>query len=361
MTKQTSHARSRTRAVLLATVAVTNIVSFVVGVSAAGHISITRGSRPVAVDSPSPTKSARATITHRKKAAKTAPRPALHAAHPLAAAATAGVRAGQTVAPAAASMPIDGLGMWIYEFDKVAGGDPRRIVRAAVRRGISHIYVRLGSSKVGVAGWRDIKKILPVAHAAGLKVIAWDFPYLFNTTLDARRAAFAMAHTVRGHRLDGFAADVETRSEGTKLTRAGARRYARQLRANLRGYFTILVPPRPSQYVRSFYPYDALVPYFDAVAPMVYWGRNSPVSTVAEAISYLRRFGKPVAPIGQAFDMGPEGGPKGAPKGRALVHFMNEARRRGAVGVSFWSWQHTPRGLWHTIDTYRWLRPIGLP
>ncbi|MFY9587171.1 MAG: hypothetical protein WAT66_06930, partial [Actinomycetota bacterium] len=281
------------------------------------------------------------------------------AANTLGAAATASVHAGQTVRPAPAPLPIEGLGMWIYEFDKAAGGDPRKIVRAAMRRGITHIYVRLGSSKVGINGWKNIKKILPVAHAAGLKVIAWDFPYLFNTTQDARRGAFVMSHTVGGHRVDGFAADVETRSEGTMLTRSRALRYARQLRANLKEYFTILVPPRPNAYVLSFYPFGALVPSFDAVAPMVYWGGHSPVSTVGEAIRYLRRFGKPIAPIGQSFDMGPEGGPKGHPKGRALVRFMDAARRSGAVGVSFWSWQHTPRGLWHTIDTYRWPARVG--
>jgi hypothetical protein len=333
MTKQT-HAKSHTRAVLLAAVACTNILSFVVGVSAAGHIAIERSTAPIAAAS-----------------AKTVPA-AKQAARPLAAAAVAGAQAGGHIVKR--PMPIEGMGMWIYQFDKAQRGDPRRIVRAAVQRGITHIYVRLGSSKVGVAGWRNIKKILPVAHAAGLKVIAWDFPYLYSPTLDARRAAFVMAHTVNGHRVDGFAADVETRSEGTKLTRSRARRYARQLRANLPTHFIVLVPPRPSRYIRSFYPYDVLVPYFDAVAPMVYWGRHSPDGTVAEAIRYLRRFGKPVAPIGQAYDMGPEGGPKGHPKGRALVRFMNEARVRGAVGVSFWSWQHTSRGLWHTIDTYRW-------
>jgi hypothetical protein len=352
MTKQTSHRRAHTRAVLLATVAVTNIVSFVVGVSAAGHIAITRSSTaPVAAETRSPvaaarTKAARAATLPKTAAPKTTP-------HALAAAATASVRAGQRVEPA--PIPIAGKGMWIYEFDKAGRGNPRWIVNAAVQRGLTHIYVRAGSSKVGLAGWPNIAKILPVAHKAGLKVIAWDFPYLYDPGADVRRARWILRQTVQGgHAVDGFAADVETRSEGTILTRQRARNYATWLRKNSRGKFIILVPPRPNHYTTSFYPYDILVPRFDAVAPMVYWGSQAPAEATAWAVGYLAKWGKPVAPIGQSFDMGPEGGPKGHPSGRALVHFMNEAQRRGAIGVSFWSWQHTPRGLWHTIDTYHW-------
>ena len=264
-----------------------------------------------------------------------------------------GVLFGRAAAPAH-PLPIQGKGMWIYQFDKVARGDPNRIVRLAVQRGLTHIYVRAGSSVSGLSGWHNIVKILPVAHRAGLRVIAWDFPYLHSPGRDVRRAAFVLGHTVKGEHVDGFAADVETRSEGTVLTRSRARRYAANLRLIAPKSFLVLVPPRPTSWVRSFYPYDLLVPHFDAVAPMVYWGRTPAAQAAEQAMAFLRRFGKPIAPIGQAYDMGPDGGPKGPPKGKALVHFMNEAVAKGAIGVSFWSWQHTPARLWHTIDTYRW-------
>lgn len=260
----------------------------------------------------------------------------------------------------AARCLMGGQGMWIYEFDKAGRGNPRWIVNAAVNRGLTHLYVRAGSSVAGLSGWPNIARILPVAHKAGLKVIAWDFPYLRNPGADVRRARWILRQTVSGgHAVDGFAADIETRSEGTVLTRSRARNYANWLRANSRGKFIILVPPRPNHFTTKFYPYDILMPKFDAVAPMVYWGRQAPAEATAWAVGYLSKWGKPVAPIGQAYDMGPEGGPKGHPSGRALVHFMNEAQRRGAIGVSFWSWQHTPKGLWHTIDTYRWPARTG--
>jgi hypothetical protein len=326
MNKPTNRVTSRVTALVIA---ITNIVSFSFGVVMAGRFVVNGVST-----------AARST-------------PAVASAVALG----GGGLAGTQETPAAtvtASMPIQGKGMWIWQFHKIGGGDPHRIVRAAVAQRLTHIYVRAGSSVAGLSGWKDIVRILPIAHRAGLKVIAWDFPYLHSPSKDVNRAKFVMNHTVKGHRVDGFAADVETRSEGTVLTRTRARNYATWLRGSLPGKFLVLVPPRPNSFTRSFYPYDLLVPKFDAVAPMVYWGSQRPDVATAQALSYLRKFGKPVAPIGQSFDMGPEGGPKGAPKGRALLRFMNEARHYGAVGVSFWSWQHTPQRLWHTIKTYRW-------
>src|SRR6266513_2882819 len=61
---------------------------------------------------------------------------------PVAAAASlSSVLFGRQAAPKN-PLPIEGKGMWIYQFDKVAGGDPHRIVRLATQRGLTHIYVR---------------------------------------------------------------------------------------------------------------------------------------------------------------------------------------------------------------------------
>lgn len=333
MTKQSSHQRLSTRAVLVAAVAITNVMSFVVGLSASGHIAITR-------------KAPAAPAAARLKAKKPV-------ARPLAAAARAGAVAGREAATPA--LPIEGKGMWIYEFNKIASGNARAIVNAAVSRGLTHLYVRAGSSVAGLSGWRNIAKILPVAHHAGLKVIAWDFPYLRNPGADVRRAGWVMRQKLYGvHSVDGFAADIETRAEGTVLTRARARRYATWLRAIAPGKFLILVPPRPNRFTTKFYPYDLLVPKFDAVAPMVYWGRQASDEAARWAVGYLKQFGKPIVPIGQAYDMGPEGGPKGPPSNFAVVRFMHESKAKGAVGVSFWSWQHTPPRIWNAIRSYPW-------
>ena len=67
------------------------------------------------------------------------------------------------------------------------------------------------------------------------------------------------------------------------------------------------------------------------------WARQDaawrdPASDVASAIGFLAGFGKPVAPIGQAFDGGPEGGREGLPTADELAAFADTAAAHGASG-----------------------------
>jgi len=325
-------------------IAATNIFSFAFGITIAREDASSDVDRVVAIGpSRTPVPSAKPAPT------KPAPKPATPASAP-------GVK---EVAPSAAhaaaapTIPIAGKGMWIYEFDLIMDGNVRRIVDVAKNWGLTHLYVRAGTTRSGLNTWPDVLKVLPIAHAAGLKVIAWYFPYLKNPEADARRTVAMLRTTVNGHRIDGFAADIETRAEGTKLSSKRVKQYIDTVRKGTTDAFMIMVPPRPTSYTVRFYPYH-LVPRFNAVAPMVYWGGNDPAKATADAVSYLKRFGRPVAPIGQVYDMGPEGGPKGRPKPPALRRFMNEARSHGSVGFSFWSWQHSDIPQWVAIRAFPW-------
>ncbi len=260
--------------------------------------------------------------------------------------------------PAEASapgLPIAGKGMWIWLFDQVAGGDPRLIAIHARRLGLTHLYVRSSSSDSGLKWLRDIDRILPDAHAAGLRVIAWDFTTLDDPEADVRRLVAVLDHVAPGgHKVDGIAVDLETPAEGVTLTPERAHRMSSRLRELRPGRFRVLVPPRPSEHTKRIYPYD-IIKHYDAVAPMVYWLNREPVSDVRGAIAYLKPFGKPIAPIGQAYDGAAEGGTPGPPSGRLLKAFADEAIRGGAIGLSFWSWQHA------TGDQFRAIGGIRFP
>jgi hypothetical protein len=323
----------------------TNIASFAFGITVADE----RRSAPVetvaAAAEQLPSAKPRVRSTPKPTVAKT-PAPVREVATPAPAA-----PAPAPAVTTASGIPIAGKGMWIYEFDLVGKGNVHEIVKMAKRYGLTHLYVRAGTSRSGLNTWPDVARILPVAHAAGLKVIPWFFPYLYNPKQDAARTIAVLRTSVNGHRVDGFAADIETRAEGTYLTRKRVKQYINAVRRRAPHAFMVLVPPRPNRYTIKFYPFD-LVPRFDAVAPMVYWGRFDPGQTTADAVSYLKKFGKPVAPIGQVYDMGPEGGPKGRPRPPAIRRFMNEARVRGSVGFSFWSWQHSALPQWAAIGAF---------
>ncbi len=244
-----------------------------------------------------------------------------------------------------------GKGMWMWQPFKSDGGDVKAIINRAKAVGLTHIYVRTGSSWDGFYAGPFLDKILPAAHAAGIRIYGWDFPRLIDVQADVQRALAAIAYeTPTKQRIDGFAADIETRSEGTAITAEAVTAYGAALRAGAgASYPLIACVPRPSAWTKSFFPYAQTVSSFDAIAPMVYWLNRQADTDVAGALADLTPLGKPIFPIGQAFDGAPEGGRPGVPSREELMTFMRVAHADGASGVSFWSWQAADQQAWDAI------------
>jgi hypothetical protein len=242
-----------------------------------------------------------------------------------------------------------GKGMWLHYLRQAAGNDPAALVAQAQATGLSHVYLRLGSSKDGFYAQGDLDRLLPVAHAAGLAVVGWDFPYLFDAEADARRAADEIAYTTpTGQHIDAFSADIETRTEGVNISVPVADTYSRRLRELAGpGYPLVATVPRP--HYNSGFPYAEIVRQFDAVAPMVYWLGRDPAAEVDQAVTDLASLGKPIMPVGQAYDAGPEGGPPGPPPKEHLVRFIQAAQTRGVTGFSFWVWHTATPDQWAAI------------
>jgi hypothetical protein len=261
-------------------------------------------------------------------------------------------------------LPI-GKGMWIWLEDRAEGGDPHAIVARAQATGLTHLYVRTGTLKGGFIGGPFLDRLLPVAHAAGLRVYGWDFPYLDHPGDDVNRALAAIRYTTPdGHRIDGFSSDIESTSEGVNNDPQFVLAYATWLRANVGPNYPLIatVPnPTASRLARGF-PYNEIIPSFDAVAPMVYWMNRDPGADVANAVAFFAPWGKPVFPIGQAYDGGPEGGPPGVPGRDAIIRFLQHAEAAGAAGASFWSWQHATPEVWDAVrDAGEFRLDVGGP
>jgi hypothetical protein len=244
-----------------------------------------------------------------------------------------------------------GKGMWVWQPNKSDGGDVSAMIARAKAVGLTHIYVRTGSTWDGFYAGPFLDRILPAAHAAGIRVYGWDFPRLIEPEADVHRAMAAVSYeTPTKQRMDGFAADIETWSEGTHISAEAATAYGAALRAGVgANYPLIACVPRPSEWTKTFYPYAEAVSSFDAVAPMVYWLNRQADTDVAGALADLLPLGKPVFPVGQAFDGAPEGGRPGVPSRDELFLFMRVAHAGGASGVSFWSWQAADQQAWDAI------------
>lgn len=242
---------------------------------------------------------------------------------------------------------ISGKGIWLALWPS-SHPDLAAIVRRARAGGIDQLWVRTGSPADGYYGGRVLARLVPLAHAAGIHVIALDFPSLSNPRADAERAQQALKAGV-----DAFSADIEAAPEGTYLGVKRARYYLSLVRryAGDRPVVATVMPP--NSYWAHVYPYSAMAPFVDAFAPMVYWSCTEPGAAVSQAILALRHL-RPVVPVGQDFDMGPMGGRRGLPSPAEIRRFLYVAHRLGAPGASLYDLESGGPVQFAALAAYPW-------
>jgi hypothetical protein len=247
-----------------------------------------------------------------------------------------------------------GTGMWIYQWHKTDGGRAAGIVARAKRVGLSTLYLRTGSSWDGFSAGHELHALLRATRGSDVRVVAWDFPRLRHPVRDARRLAHAarVGRSSHGPNVAAVAPDIETPAEGTFNAAWRVRLYLHTLRKHLPKAVTILsTVPWPSSYRQADYPYNTVAAQSDVLVPMAYWYNNGPGMVTARSISYLRRFHKPVQPVGQGYD-----GKLDVPTlhhnnlAREVPVFFRTAAHAGASAVSIWSWQSAQPATWHALE-----------
>jgi hypothetical protein len=254
--------------------------------------------------------------------------------------------------PAAARYIPTGTGMWIYEWRRTNHGSASSIIRRARQTGLSTLYLRTGSSWDGFSGGSQLRRLLGATRGSGVRVVAWDFPRLKRPTRDAHRLArAARVRTANGLHVAAVAPDIETPSEGTFNAGWRVRAYLRALRRYLPADVSIITAvPWPSRYRIGDYPYGSVAAHSDVLVPMAYWYNNRPADVTARSIGYLRRFHRPVQPVGQGYDGRLDvPGLRHNNLNRQVPMFFWTAHKHGARAVSLWSWQAAPPAAWHAL------------
>lgn len=265
------------------------------------------------------------------------------------------------VAPAAGTpslWAVQGKGMWIWQWPQTEGGSAAAVVRRARAAGLQQLWVRVGDSRDGFYAADELAALVPAAHSAGIAVIAWGFPFLYDPVDDAAWSTEVLAwRGPGGARVDGFSADIETASEGVMLSDLRVAVYlglVRQRSAD-RPLVGTVYPPT-DRWWSSSYPFLTIGRYVDAFAVMEYWECRQPGDAAAQALARLAPL-RPVHLVGQAFSFGPAGGRVPAPSAAEEQRFLDTARDGGAVGASFWVWQLMNAEEWSTVGGYTWSRP----
>jgi len=254
-----------------------------------------------------------------------------------------------------------GKGVWIWQLGATEGGDASRIVARARTAGLHQLWVRVGDSFDGFYAGPQLDSLVPAAHRAGIAVIGWGFPYLYDPVSDAGWSRAALAwRGPGGSALDAFSPDIETASEGVALSPARVITYLGLVRpADGRRPLVATVFP-PNDHFLATYPYAAMAPYVDAFAPMAYWGCQQPGQYAALALQRLAAMA-PIHLVGQGYDMAGEGGRKGSPSAAEVLAFLDGAKTGGAQGASLYVWQSLSDPEWSALGGFAWKAAGGRP
>ena len=251
---------------------------------------------------------------------------------------------------------IAGKGMWVWELPRTEAGNVDAIVAKAHAAGLHQLWVRVGDSQLGFYAQRDLDRLVPAAHRAGVSVIGWGFPYLYDPVADAVWSLEALSWTAPdGERLDGFAADIERASEGVDLSALRVAAYLATLRQGAGDSLIVatVYPPTNGNWYGD-YPYTVMARYVDAFAPMIYWECTDPAADTAVALTRLATLHRAVHVIGQAFSNADTGGRVPPPSAAETEWFLHAAQATGASGASLWVWQSATAEEWAAIAGYRW-------
>jgi hypothetical protein len=252
---------------------------------------------------------------------------------------------------------VTGKGMWLTTWPD-STLDAAKVVAQARAAGLRQLWIRTGGTKQGWYGRKFLDALLPRAHAAGIAVIAWDFPALSDPVADAKRAAIAITGTFGGRHIDGFSPDIETIYEGTFNAPRRVAVYLALVRRAAGNLPIIATVMRPTPYQLKTYPYRAEAPYVDVFAPMVYWSCNEPGTLAVQSVRALAKL-RPVHLVGQSYDMAPEGGRRGLPSAREIWRFLDAGKRAGAIGASLYVYAETRAPQWPALGTYPWRGSAG--
>ncbi|MDI3297850.1 MAG: S-layer homology domain-containing protein [Bacillota bacterium] len=252
---------------------------------------------------------------------------------------------------------VAGKGLWLLFGDWKSTPDATLIDRA-VRGGFTHVYIEVATTSDGFYGRRALDDFLWKAHAAGLAVVAWTYPALWNPAGDLAWSRQVIAYaTPEGDRADAFAPDIEENLDAQAVTGyVSAVRQALDALGPAGRLVAVTYPPQS----RPNFPFAQLAGAVDAFAPMSYWHNYEAEYSylrayryVAQSVRQLRQLAGgpvPVSVVGQSFDMfASSGSGIYSPTALEIEAAARAARDAGAIGLSFYRWGTATGEEWEAM------------
>jgi hypothetical protein len=271
---------------------------------------------------------------------------------------------------------VEGKGMWLafspslLDPDSYATLDPAALVSTAASAGLGYIELRTAYGEyweITPEAKPTIDALIDRAAERGIGIVGWTVPRKASFADLAQSVATARYRTARGTPLAGLAVDLERGSDFMgrgSPARAALSAYSRLVRLALGpGYpiVAIVEDPYLERLTDRDVPYGDIAAHSDVLQPMTYWRvLSSGAVTGATAKAAIRRSlaavrreaGRevPVNIGGQTADLGS----RGAPSPEEIVGSLDESRRAGATGETFFDWSGTSVLQWKSIARYHW-------
>ena len=246
-----------------------------------------------------------------------------------------------------------GAGVWVDIYDATIH-EPQYVVDQAVAHQVSTIYWETSNyhSPADVMYPEDLRQVIALAHAQGIKVVPWYLPGYRNIKLDRRR--FAAAINAGGaDPIDGLGVDIEAdivRNRQLRATRAA--RMVQWLRTTYPDLPMAGIVPRDALAWWRIFPYAEVRANTDVMMPMCYTSRYlTPAQTTAmsaDCVTTIRtQTGDPTAPVHVI------AGVTDFLKPRLLIAAARGARDAGAMGFSLYNLETTTTAGWRALDVWR--------
>ncbi len=255
--------------------------------------------------------------------------------------------------PAQRAAVFAGAGVWVDIYDATIH-EPQNVVDQAVAHQVTTIYWETSNyhSPADIMYPDDLRQVIALAHAQGIKVVPWYLPGYRNIKLDRRR--FTAAINAGGaDPIDGLGVDIEAdivRNRQLRATRAA--QMVRWLRATYPDLPMAGIVPRDALAWWRIFPYAEIRANTDVMMPMCYTSRYlTPAQTTAmsaDCVTTIRtQTGDPTAPVHVI------AGVTDFLKPRLLIAAARGARDAGAMGFSLYNLETTTTAGWRALDVWR--------
>lgn len=223
----------------------------------------------------------------------------------------------------------DGNHMFIWQADKVYGGDANQMIAKAKQFGYRGVIIKFANGSLKgdsvSQGYMDqFKKYAPAFKQAGFIVGGWIYQYLTDIQGEVDACSQAVSAGADWIVLDG---EADLNGKGAAVTEFG-----KKLR-NSHPQLPVGLSSFPLYARHTDFPYQEFTSFVNVLMPQIYWSALG--MSVQQAVNdtlteYRGQFSLPIAPTGQAYhQVTPQ----------QMQQFIQLCSDSHLPGISWWDWQ----------------------